>query len=418
MEEAERLSPFAAPTSAPSYFLLQRNESSGAVLRLSPPSDVQASAGLVIDGPVVASGVAVAPLAERVAALETTLPLRVTDLEYRLGRNNGYACGYEASSLPVSVSGASTWLGSVRGADGKLYGIPHDASAVLVVDPALKTVKQLQGAGDGPRKWIGGVSAANGLIYGIPFHAAAVLIVNPWLQTWDVTAMREVSGDAAKWVGGVEAPPTGLIYAIPHFSADILVIDPEKNYTATMPSGAGPGVALWFGGVYSSLSERVYGIPCTAPNLLVIEPRTNSTAFIAVPGSAPTCSWAGAVVGRNGIIYGIPHAATAVLLFNPLSNISDVTLLGGLAQSSGKWHFGALSLSTGLIYGSPSDADGVLAIDPSTGTMRLELVGGLGVSSGNWAGCEIVQDVMFCIPNAANRVLVVEKVCSVYRAKL
>ena len=41
----------------------------------------------------------------------------------------------------------------------------------------------IQGAGSGPYKWNGGVLAPNGLIYGVPHHATSVLIINPAANT-------------------------------------------------------------------------------------------------------------------------------------------------------------------------------------------------------------------------------------------
>ena len=76
--------PAEPASAAPPYFTLEANVSGAAVLRLTPPAHVQASGGLIIDGPVTAAGVALAPLADSVAILTSTLGARVGTLERRL----------------------------------------------------------------------------------------------------------------------------------------------------------------------------------------------------------------------------------------------------------------------------------------------------------------------------------------------
>ena len=72
-------------------------------------------------------------------------------------------------------SGASKWFGGVLANNGKIYGIPYDASSVLEIDPIGLTTSTFGNAGSSGGKWAGGVLAPNGKIYGIPFSASSVL---------------------------------------------------------------------------------------------------------------------------------------------------------------------------------------------------------------------------------------------------
>ncbi|HPP78069.1 hypothetical protein, partial [Methanospirillum sp.] len=38
-----------------------------------------------------------------------------------------------------SLSGTNKWVGGVLAPNGKIYGIPHDATTVLEIDPVSKT---------------------------------------------------------------------------------------------------------------------------------------------------------------------------------------------------------------------------------------------------------------------------------------
>ena len=85
-------------------------------LVLTPPANVQAGAGLVIEGPVTAAGVAVAPLAASVASLDTrvdanvtTLAARVTSLDIE-ARANATALAASLASLDSRATANATAL--------------------------------------------------------------------------------------------------------------------------------------------------------------------------------------------------------------------------------------------------------------------------------------------------------------------
>ena len=76
-------------------------------------------------------------------------------------------------------------------------------------------------------------------------------------------------------------------------------------------------------------------------------------ASATLPSSGTSLRWRGGVLGPNGLIFGIPSDATAVLIIDPVSNTLDTTSISGLPGSLWKWCNGVLSTETGSIYGFP-----------------------------------------------------------------
>ena len=86
--------------------------------------------------------------------------------------------------------GGGSWAGGVLAGNGKIYGMPYNAAAVLVLDPATNALDVSTIVTEaGSRKWWGGVLAGNGKIYGIPRDSSRVLIVDPATNTTDTTTI-------------------------------------------------------------------------------------------------------------------------------------------------------------------------------------------------------------------------------------
>ena len=71
------------------------------------------------------------------------------------------------------------------GADGKIYGMPYDATDVLVIDVTQRSVSTVPiNAADtkttiSRSRWSGAAFSADHRIFGIPMDEAAVLVVQP-----------------------------------------------------------------------------------------------------------------------------------------------------------------------------------------------------------------------------------------------
>ena len=88
---------------------------------------------------------------------------------------------YSARISTWGQVGRGGWRGAVLGPDGKIYGIPTNATSVLKLDPVTRKVTTFGDFGTalapancsgalhcGLEKWIGGVLAPTGKIIGIP----------------------------------------------------------------------------------------------------------------------------------------------------------------------------------------------------------------------------------------------------------
>jgi hypothetical protein len=121
----------------------------------------------------------------------------------------------------ATLSGSAKWSGGVLAPNGKIYGIPRNATQVLEFDPATNTSTLVGATLTGTNKWIGGVLAPNGKIYGIPFSATQVLEFDPVAGT--STLVGATLSGGGKWSGGVLAP-NGKIYGILFNATQVLEI--------------------------------------------------------------------------------------------------------------------------------------------------------------------------------------------------
>jgi len=129
------------------------------------------------------------------------------------------------SALGATLTGSNKWYGGVLGPDGKIYGIPLNATDILIIDPIAGTATRsaLGATLTGSNKWRGGVLGPDGKIYGIPFTATDILIIDPIAGTATRSALGATLTDSDKWLGGVLGPD-GKLYGIPSNATDILNI--------------------------------------------------------------------------------------------------------------------------------------------------------------------------------------------------
>ncbi len=221
--------------------------------------------------------------------------------------------------------------------------------------------------------------AANGKIYFIPRNAEAVLVVDPDTDAFDTAAIAVTSGQGS-WHGGTLVP-SGRIYCLPSNAfggtASVLIIDPATNTTDTTSIVIAARVGsmpeeMWSGGV--AVNGKIYGIPSGTYPVLIIDPATNAVDTTSiVPSGEEGRGWSGGVLAPNGKIYCAPsYAARNVLIIDPATNTADGTTISGLRAGAG---WGVVLAGNGKIYCMPSgaapEAAMVLVIDPRTNTVRM-----------------------------------------------
>jgi hypothetical protein len=292
-----------------------------------------------------------------------------------------------------SLSGSLKWSGGVLAPNGKIYGIPFDATEVLEIDPIGLTTSTF-GSLSGSSKWGGGVLAPNGKIYGIPFEATQVLEIDPVNRT--TSTFGSLGASLGKWFDGVLAP-NGKIYGIPLAATQVLEIDPVGLTTSTFGTLGGG----WAGGVLAP-NGKIYGIPYIATDILEIDPVSLTTSTFGSLGGST--KWVGGVLAPNGKIYGIPYDATQVLEIDPVGLTTST--FGSLGSDLYKWSGGVLA-PNGKIYGIPSDATQVLEIDPVG--LTTSTFGSLGGDSGKWGGGVLAPNgKIYGIPYDATQVLEID----------
>jgi len=134
----------------------------------------------------------------------------------------------------ADLSGDMKWQGGVLGPDGKIYGIPYNATDILIIDPVAGTATRSDmGASlQGSAKWSDGVLGPDEKIYGVPFNATDILIIDPVAGTATMWNMGAVLIGTEKWRGGV-AGPGGRVYGIPYNATDVFVIASEYILSGT-----------------------------------------------------------------------------------------------------------------------------------------------------------------------------------------
>lgn len=261
----------------------------------------------------------------------------------------------ETVPIPVAfIGGATLWAGAVLGPNGRIFGIPYDASAIIVIDTATNTVSPIF-VPFGPAKWAGGVLGTNGKIYCVPFTRTQILVIDPYTYGLQYISIPAINNG---WLGGVLGP-TGKIYCIPFASSNVLVIDTATHTYSTIATGV-VGSAKWYSGVLGP-NGLIYGIPFNATSVLIIDPVAGTVDTTSMPIPSPILNaWAGGVLSMNGKIYGIPAAETRVLIIDGMSlDVSSLSVPAG----SNKWVGGVL-VAGGSIYGTPNTSSSVLIIRP------------------------------------------------------
>ena len=296
----------------------------------------------------------------------------------------------------VSIVSGSTFnvfngvFGGVLAPNGKMYCIPSNMRAVCVIDPDTNTydttlVSLTTGStfSQPVRNWFGNVLAPNGKIYGIPWRGSSVAVLDPATNTMDTTSITLTTGSTfapgvEKWGNGVLGM-NGKIYCVPRNATYIGVIDPEAQTIDTtsisLTSGSTffAGGSQWQGGALAP-NGKIYLAPRDAGAVGVIDPVANTfdtTLVTTASGStmyAGGGKWAGATLGMDGKIYGMPRADGSVLVIDPTTNVAYTNLItassGSTFSASTKFISSCLAES-GKIYGLPSDEKSVLEITPS-----------------------------------------------------
>jgi uncharacterized membrane protein YgcG len=184
---------------------------------------------------------------------------------------------------------AAKWAGAAE-AGGKIFGIPYNASQVLVIDAETGAVRGIPVEAEGHFKWHGGVSVG-GKVFGVPDSAGSVLVVDVATETARTLAIPTAVLDhcsprsgARMWSGAVAVG--GKVYGIPCRANAFLCIDVVTEAITAIPvpeAWLGGGENKWSGG--AAYNGRIFAMPVAADYLLVLHIASGTFTGAAVPAA-------------------------------------------------------------------------------------------------------------------------------------
>eukprot|EP00050_Salpingoeca_kvevrii_P014293 m.34587 g.34587 ORF g.34587 m.34587 type:complete len:446 (-) comp5674_c0_seq2:138-1475(-) len=312
-----------------------------------------------------------------------------------------------------SLAGEGTWSSGALGPDGKIYGVPRSAPAVLVIDPATDAidVDSLQ-VSPGVGKWWGGALAPNGKIYCAPLAVTSVLVIDPVNSSTTelpVPFSSSYDGIELKYVGAILGS-TGFVYCVPHLAKDILVIRPLDDGAIFEFIPVNVTVdRKWASGV-AAPNGKLYFAPYHAPHVLMLDPATNETQLYD-SGRVGEAKFVGAVVGPGGDLFFIPYQSDVVLRMSTAATPLFQTIPFDPVGVSLKW-VGGILMPDNKIYCAPAQSGSILVIDPSSATTSLVPIKDAGTTDHKWmTSIRAPNGKVYSIPFDINGLLVFQLTC-------
>ena len=221
------------------------------------------------------------------------------------------------------------WLyhGGNLAMDGIVYAIPASSPRVMRIDARKERTEYLGPNFPGKAKWYGGITGCDECFYGIPHNATGVLKINPVTQ--DVTILAEGAFPEGewKWHGGLASQDKSKIIGFPNNADSVLVIDVVNQQvrtigdSSTLRSGYHrvPQDARYkyLGGSLTADGKYAYLFPCDAEYVLRIDMETEELNLVGPHLTEGENKWQNGFVGNDGCIYGIPQRSSGVLRIIP-----------------------------------------------------------------------------------------------------
>lgn len=222
--------------------------------------------------------------------------------------------------------GTAGWNGGVLAPNGNIYFAPGTADKIVKLNPVTDTFSLIGSSLGGlTGKYLSGVLAPNGYIYFMPGRNGNILKVDP--NTDIVTTISAAYGNAL--ANGCILSPQGNIYTVPQTNSSIVKLDTSTDTLSTI---ARPSVNissnLWCGAILAE-DGKIYMMPNSCNAVLELDPATDAMTTYVVYDTALRNQYLGAVLGPNGLMYGIPNEGFQMMTFNPISKEAVFTPSGG-----------------------------------------------------------------------------------------
>jgi len=231
---------------------------------------------------------------------------------------------------PVIPRVEEGWLyhgGNLSSYDGFVYAVPASAPRVMKIDPRNDTTEYIGPEFDGKAKWYGGIIGADDCIYGIAHNSTGVLKINPMTQEVSVMAEGTLPKGRWKWHGGLSSLDRKKIIGFPNNADSILVVDVMKSRvymvgnSTVLRSGSHrvpqDGRYKYLGGALTADGRYAYLLPCDAEYVLRMDMLTDELKLVGPHLTEGENKFQNGFVAEDGCIYGIPQRSSGVLRIVP-----------------------------------------------------------------------------------------------------
>jgi len=211
--------------------------------------------------------------------------------------------------------------------DGFVYAVPASAPRVMKIDPRNDTTEYIGPEFDGKAKWYGGIIGADDCIYGIAHNSTGVLKINPMTQEVSVMAEGTLPKGRWKWHGGLSSLDRKKIIGFPNNADSILVVDVMKSRvymvgnSTVLRSGSHrvpqDGRYKYLGGALTADGRYAYLLPCDAEYVLRMDMLTDELKLVGPHLTEGENKFQNGFVAEDGCIYGIPQRSSGVLRIVP-----------------------------------------------------------------------------------------------------
>jgi chromosome segregation ATPase len=332
----------------------------------------------------------------------------------------------------LDVSGNGKWGGFVMNSNNIIYGIPSNASKIIVFDPISKNVEYLDLSGIDPslninldNKWIGGAISPTGILVGAPFSYNKILMVDT--NTNDISTvaipediLNDATGTNSRWNTVGTTPNNSLFYFCPGNSRRVLTMDYNTFDVSSvlLPSDISGITGLKYNATVLGPNKNIYMFPRDSSNVLIIDTSINDVSYVNIPiipneNGTSNNLYYGAVLANNKKIYTIPLANRNILEFDPSDNTFNFIQLplSPLVQFNPvilNWVNGILGRN-GNIYGIPFSGNVVLEFNPETKEVNyLKLPSKITVGTKYFGGIMGPDNNIYCVPRNQNNILEIE----------